>query len=148
MHHWIHKILERPWQNHASFKRWTQNLGKCILYIEARIIKKGLCQNLGTSCVTYVVIHNLGKNLSEDLGEVLIKFSPILHWIWRQSPVMIMPESPWEDTVGSFKLIHLKIRSSYLNFYIGIVLKFQFLSKIIAPCILLIVLLIKHCDKY
>ena len=118
----------------------------CIL--KARIIKKGLCQNLGTSCVTYVVIHNLGKNLSEDLGEVLIKFSPILHWIWRQSPVMIMPESPWEDTVGSFKLIHLKIRSSYLNFYIGIVLKFQFLSKIIAPCILLTVLLIKHYDKY
>lgn len=50
----------------------------CIL--KARIIKKGLCQNLGTSCVTYVIIHNLGKNLSEDLGEdlgeVLIKFSP------------------------------------------------------------------------
>ena len=46
----------------------------CIL--KARIIKKGLCQNLGTSCVTYVIIHNLGKNLSEDLGQVLIKFSP------------------------------------------------------------------------
>ena len=46
----------------------------CIL--KARIIKKGLCQNPGTSCVTYVIIHNLGKNLSEDLGQVLIKFSP------------------------------------------------------------------------